>query len=274
MKLCIVGTGRCGTQMLGSTFHSHPQFAVFNETHWIPKMYEFFGEQRVDWRSILAVAEKTTWVGGECLLDVNLRQSEINDYSEFYDKLKTRLSRAGRVDIREFSDMLAGVLFGEGVDWGDKTPDYGYYMGLIHQLWPECKFIHLVRKPVATAHSMAEHPGFRLMVSSGHDNWCPLSYDQAYRNLQLTDPGISKFILYWLRRINRIRDEAGRLPQAQYSEVAYEELILQPEATLANLAEFAGVEPLGDWLEQFSGGVDPDKLVVHFSSTPRTPRLN
>ena len=227
-------------------------------------MYEFFGEQKVYWRSILAVAEKTTWVGGECLLEVNLRESEISSYAEFDERLKTRLSRAGRVDIREFSEILSAVLFGEGLEWGDKTPDYGYYMGLIHQLWPECKFIHIVRKPVATAHSMSEHPGFRLMVSSGHDNWCPLSFDKLYDNLKLSDPGINKFILYWSRRVNRIRDEATRLPQQLYREVAYEELIARPEATLAILAEYVGLEPRGDWLDHFSGKVDPGRLLAHF----------
>ena len=265
MKFCIVGTGRCGTKLLGTTFHGHPDLAVFNESHWVPKMYEFFGEQKVGWRALLSIAEKTTWVGGEGLLEVNCRQSVFDDYGEFLDTLQIQLSRAGRLDIREFSDILAGVLYGEAVNWGDKTPDYGYYMGLLHQLWPNCKFIHLVRRPIATAHSMAKHPGFRLMVSSGHDNWCPLSFDHAYRNLELSEPGINHFLRYWFRRVNRIRDEAKRIPAAQYTEVTYEALISNPTEILTQLAYFTGTEPLDFWVDDFSKRVDPSKLVSHFS---------
>jgi hypothetical protein len=265
MKLCIVGTGRCGTKLLGTTFHKHPEFAVFNETHWIPKMYELFGEQRVAWRSLLAVAEKTTWVGGECLLEVNSQQAGIENYEEFLDELKSRLSRLSRLDIRQFSDVLAQTLYGEGVCWGDKTPDYGYYMGLLHQLWPDCKFIHLIRRPVATAHSMSLHPGFRLMVSSGHDNWCPLSFDRLYQNLTLAEPNIGQFIRYWSRRVTRIRDEATRIPSGQYLEVSFEDLVSNPNQVLAGLADYAGVDPLQSWLEGFSSNVDQSRVVSHFS---------
>ena len=265
MNLCIVGTGRCGTKLLGTTFHSHPEFAVFNETHWIPKMYEFFGEQKVSWRSLLAVAEKTTWVGGECLLEVNARQCNIENYGDFLDELSMRLSRPGRLDIRQFSNILAETLFGEGVCWGDKTPDYGYYMGLLHQLWPDCKFIHLIRRPVATAHSMCTHPGFRLMVSSGHDNWCPLSFDKTYSNLAMAEPNLSQFLWYWSRRVARIRDEATRIPSGNYIEVSYENLVANPTEVLTHLADYAGVDPIETWLEGFSRRVDPHKLVSHFS---------
>jgi hypothetical protein len=228
-------------------------------------MYEFFGEQKVSWRSLLAVAEKTTWVGGECLLEVNSRKSKIENYEEFLDELKSRLSRSARVDIRQFSNILAETLFGEGVSWGDKTPDYGYYMGLLHQLWPECKFIHLIRRPLATAHSMFPHPGFRLMVSSGHDNWCPLSFDKAYQNLAMAEPDISQFIWYWSRRVARIRDEATRIPRAQYLEVSFEHLVAGPSEVLTQLADYVGVDPIESWLEGFSQNVDPRKLVSHFS---------
>ena len=250
---------------MGATFHGHPDLAVFNESHWIPKMYEFFGEQKVGWHALLNIAEKTTWVGGECLLAVNCQQSKFDDYAEFLDTLKSQLSRARALDIREFSEILAGVLYGEAIIWGDKTPDYGYYMGLLHQLWPDCKFIHLIRRPVATAHSMSKHPGFKLMVSSGNDNWCPLSYDYAYKNLVVSDPSISKFIQYWFRRVNRIRDEAKRIPPEQYTEVSYENLISNPYEILTRLAGFVEVDPLDSWLKGFSERVDPGKLVHRFT---------
>jgi len=264
MKFCIVGTGRCGTKLLGTTFHGHPALAVFNESHWVPKMYEFFGEQRVGWRKLLDVADKTTWVDGENLLEVNFQQSRFDDYGEFREALQVDLSRAHVLDIREFSDVLAGVLYGAEVSWGDKTPDYGYYMGLLHQLWPQCKFIHLIRRPVATAHGMSKHPGFRLMVSSGHDNWCPLSYDHAYANLVSTDPGINQYLQYWLRRVIRIRDEAKRIPDELYTEVAYENLVRHPDDVLRQLALFVEVEAPELWLEDFANRVDPGRLVTHF----------
>jgi len=264
MKFCIVGTGRCGTKLLGTTFHKHPDVAVFNESHWIPKMYEFFGEQRVCWRALLSIAERTTWVGGEPLLEVNYRQSIFDSYGEFHDTLNRELSLANKLDIREFSDILARVLFGEAMHWGDKTPDYGYYMGMLHQLWPMCRFIHLVRRPLATAHSMSKHPGFRLMVSSGHDNWCPLSFDHLYENLGISAPGIDKYLHYWRRRVNRIRDEAKRLPPGHYLELSYEGLLLNPRECIEAAARFVGVEPLDGWMAEIQETVDSGRLNSHF----------
>ena len=266
MKLCIVGSGRCGSNLLGTTFHSHPGLAVFNESHWLPKMYEMYGLRRVPWRELLRIAEKTTWVGGERLLEVNLQQSDHSDYSSFYSELNFRLSRAGTVDIREFSDILVETLFGKNIEWGDKTPDYGYYLQVLHELWPDCKFIHLIRRPLAVASSMSKHPGFKLMVSSGHDNWCPLSYDRLYESLEPGEPGINEYLLYWRRRVSRIRDEAKRVPAQLYKEIWYEDLLSHPVEKLSELADYVGVEQDKDWLHSFAQRVDASRASAHITS--------
>ena len=258
MKLCIVGAGRCGSKLLGDTFHSHPNLAIYNETHWIPKMYEFFGEQKVGWRALSNIAERTSWIGGENLLVENCKLSRFESYTEFRDELETRMSQKGILDIREFADILSDVLFGS-VEWGDKTPDYGYYMGLLHQLWPSCKFIHLIRDPLASAHGMLVHPGFQLMVSSGHDNWCPLSFDHMYRNLKTSKPAISQYLDYCCRRVARIRDEATRIPAKHYTEVRYEDLLLNPEKTLRRLAHFVDTPDLASWIHDFVTTIRPER---------------
>ncbi|MGH7834224.1 MAG: sulfotransferase, partial [Candidatus Binatia bacterium] len=45
MFVCIVGTSRCGTTLLRQMMHEHPDLVVFRETHWLPKLVEFFGMQ-------------------------------------------------------------------------------------------------------------------------------------------------------------------------------------------------------------------------------------
>ena len=42
MNFCIVGTGRCGTTLMAKLFNSHEQIFIFNETHFIPKLYVKF----------------------------------------------------------------------------------------------------------------------------------------------------------------------------------------------------------------------------------------
>lgn len=130
---------------------------------------------------------------------------------------------------------------------GDKTPDYGYYMVLLQRLWPEARFIHVVRNGVDTARSMARHRGSQLMVSAGYDNWCALSYDHLYRRYRRRRLPLAAYVASWRRRLDRIREEAAALPGA-YREVRYEDLVDDPAATLGDVAEFLGLGDEASWI--------------------------
>ena len=257
MRVCIVGTSRCGTTVMREILHAHPDLAVLNETHWLPRMFEFVGRERVDWRILFDIAARTSWDSGEDLFSVNRAGTAHADTAALVEALRSELAKRSRVTIQEFSAAFAEVCFGPGRTWGDKTPDYGFHMGLLKQLWPECRFLHMVRDGLDTARSMSRHPGCQLMVSAGYDNWCSLSYDRLHDRYVRRELPLEAYVASWCRRMRRIRDEASRLRPGSYLEVRYEDLQDAPRETLLRVADWMALPPSDSWLGAASAMVRP-----------------
>ena len=261
MHVCVVGTSRCGTTLLRNCLDRHPSLSLFNETHWIPKMFELCGTRAVPGELLLGIAQKTTWDTGRELLAVNAELAGCGSRERLLERFTPLLGAAGRVTIRGFSELLARSLFGDVPFWGDKTPDYGFYMGQIQLLWPGSRFIHMVRGGLATARSLSRHPGCVLMTSNGFDNWCSLSYDRAYERYRPRELPLEAYVSAWRRRLARIRDEATRLREGTYREIAYETLVDDTASRLREAAEFLGLECPETWLEECTGLIRPRKPV-------------
>lgn len=218
-------------------------------------MFEFFGTQCVHYKHLLQIAEKTTWDTGKNLIDVNAEHSQHDSAASLRADLYRRLEAKGFLTISEFMTELAYATFGDNVQWGDKTPDYGFYMGIIHELWPNCKFIHITRDGLDTGWSMSKHSGCKLMVSAGYDNWCSLSYDGLYKKYETHSLPLKDYVSSWRRRMNRIRDEAKRIPDNLYLECSYDQLLENPEAVLTQIANFSDLSVDNQWLSNAMNGI-------------------
>ena len=257
MRVCIVGTSRCGTSILRQLLHLHPRLRLFGETHWLPRMFEFAGHQRIGWRALYDIAAKTTWDNGRDLLTANRVHSGFAEDEALLGAFRAALTARGAVTIQEFNALFAETCFGTDVSWGDKTPDYGFYMRLIQQLWPGCRFIHIVRDGLDTARSMSLHSGCQLMVSNGYDNWCSLSYDRLYEKYQRRELPLEAYVASWRRRMERIRDEATRLRPGSYLELRYDALQDAPAAVLKQAADWLELEADAAWLDRAAALVRP-----------------
>jgi len=218
-------------------------------------MYEFVGMQRVSYKRLLDIAQKTTWDTGRELLEVNRGYSQHDSYDDMIRDLTQRFRRKAYVTIPEFMEVLAQAIFGSSSSWGDKTPDYGFYMGVIHKLWPSCKFIHIVRGGLETGRSMSKHSGCQLMISGGYDNWCSLSYDRLYEKYERRVLPLKAYVSSWRRRLARIRDEARSIPEKFYIECSYEQLVKDPVTVLRRTARFLQVDADDHWLDYAVGKV-------------------
>lgn len=94
--------------------------------------------------------------------------------------------------------------------WGDKTPGYVQRMTLIQQLLPEARFVHLIRdgRDVALSVQSLWFGPATLHDASG----------------------------WWVERITQARAQAASVPA--YLEIRYEDLVLEPERTLRDVAAF------------------------------------
>lgn len=116
-----------------------------------------------------------------------------------------------------FLDALYGRYAAQrgAVRWGDKTPIYTSYLPLLHTLFPQARFIHLIRDGRDVALSMLEKWG----RSELH-----VDIYFAARN--------------WVRRIRQGQATGHDLGPARYLELRYEELTANPEPTLHALCAF------------------------------------
>jgi hypothetical protein len=97
--------------------------------------------------------------------------------------------------------------------WGDKTPGYINHMPLLRALFPEAKFIHLIRDP-------------RDYCLSVKKSWGKNIYRAAHR---------------WRTTIEKARSYGAQIPE-DYREIHYEALVKEPETTMRDTAHFLHCE--------------------------------
>jgi hypothetical protein len=129
---------------------------------------------------------------------------------------------------------------------GDKTPDYGFHMRQLSELWPGARFLHICRDGRDTALSMAGNLSFCYLAASGETEWSKASVNKAFiRYRQQVESGLplDMFFDLWRRRLSEIRAEARRLPEDRYLEIRYEDLLQRPEEVLQQMGLFLGLAP-------------------------------
>ena len=250
MKLCIVGTGRCGTTLLWQMLNNHPSLFVFRETHWLPALHEAFGTAPGPTEAMLDLVARTRFVTGEPTTPMDLNAFRA---SRWY---------CPEMTVRSFVNAV-GQSHAEAhgkIFWGDKTPDYGYCLGSIQLHWPDVKFIHLIRDGVATAVSMSNHIGYRGLAAVGRMHWCPLAVDYEPPKTAFPKACMSLYADLWHDRLARIRDEALRLSPGSYLEVRHETVVAKPRSELARIAQFVGLAEDSSWLAKVPSYVDSNRV--------------
>lgn len=99
--------------------------------------------------------------------------------------------------------------------WGDKTPIYASYLPLLDTLFPQARFIHLIRDGRDVALSMLEKWG----------------RSEPHVDIYFTARN-------WVRRIQQARAAGQRLGPTRYLEMRYEALTAEPERELRALCAF------------------------------------
>jgi hypothetical protein len=211
--LFIVGCARSGTTLLRRIVDAHPLVAIPREQHWLPKWFE----QRKG-------VTPEGFVTPEIV-------SELIKYEKFVRMCIGRedLERLlGSGDPVKYSDFVSSVfdLYGQAQGKslvGDKTPAYVDSIPTLHVLWPNAKFVHLVRDGRDVCLSVM--------------NWKRAGRTAGRYAIWEEDP-VSTTALWWERKV-RLGQEAG-LPLGPdlYHEFRYEELVSEPAKTCSALCGF------------------------------------
>jgi hypothetical protein len=191
----------------------HPDLAIPPESLFIPRAWEirrryitrrgFDGERMM--RDILSSGRAVEWGVPPGLL----------------------LERVRRIQSSDFGAVIR-VLYGSYAAlhgkwrWGDKTPSYLLALPLLSSLFPDARFIHMIRDGRNVALSLWQAP------------FGPSSLGRAAHR--------------WAHQVRKGCRLGLTLGPDRYVEVRYERLVEQPEATLQRVCNFIDLDFRGEML--------------------------
>ncbi len=210
----VIGCPRSGTTLLQRMLDSHPELAVANDTHFIPR----------------AIAH----LHGE--VDFALTPELVARVRSYH-----RFHRLGLADHEVDDAAYEAVTYGEFVSClydtfaanngkrrgGEKTPDYARHVPLLHGLFPSARFVHIIRDGRDVALSTLD--------------WADDNKGPGRWTLWPESP-IGTCALWWKWQIAEALACAKYLGPDVIFEVRYEELVANPGEVLADVATFLDLE--------------------------------
>jgi hypothetical protein len=216
----VIGVRRSGTTLLRVMLDRHSELAVPDESYFVPQLAHRHGD-RPD---------------PDAFLEDLRRLPTLRDWGVAPEAVAARL-RPGMC----LGDAIGAVYDVYAADhgksrWGDKTPMYMQYLGLLERLWPEARFVHLVRDGRDAALSFLSMPAGIVTRTWAHPR------DAA------------GFACQWATEVRAAR-ALGRRAGDRYLELRYEELVAGPEGALRSVCEHVGL-PFEPGMLDYAGNVD------------------
>ena len=211
----LVGAARSGTTLLRRVVGAHSQITIAPETHWVPRFYE---RRRGVTEDGMVTPELVSH------LVAYRRFPRFGIPEEELRKLVDRdepVSYAGFVS--GFYDLVGNARGKRLV--GDKTPEYARALPLLHALWPDARFVHLIRDGRDVALSVKNwrrEPGASRLPTWHQDS-------------------VMTIALWWVWNVALAREAARTLPGHLYHELHYEALVTHPEEQCRALCAFLDV---------------------------------
>jgi len=208
--LFVVGCPRSGTTLLQRMLDHHPQLAVANDSHFIPRAIE---EVPIGVDPPLT-PELVEWVRtyrrfyrlGLSDAAVDQAATKAHTYREFVSALYT-----------EYGRLRGKILAGE------KTPNYDRYLPRLHSLFPWARTIHIIRDGRDVALSALE--------------WARKDKGPGRFELWSEEP-VAVCALWWRWHVSTGRWDGAVLESSRYCEVRYEALVRRPDAVLSRIVDF------------------------------------
>jgi len=242
----VVGCPRSGTTLLQRMLDHHPQLAVANDSHFIP-------------RAIGDITDKT---------DPPLTP-------ELVERVRCyrRFTRLGLSDVivfeaaeraQTYSEFVSalyseyGRLHGKPLA-GEKTPDYVRYLSLLHALFPWVRSIHIIRDGRDVALSTLE--------------WAREDKGPGRFELWREEP-VVVCALWWCWQVITGMEDGKALGPDRYREIKYEDLIARPDEILRGITVFLELPYCREMLDYHLGKISYEPgLSAKKAWLPPTPGL-
>jgi len=214
--LFIVGMPRSGTKLLRDLLNGHTQISIpMAETHFIPYYIKRFGKSS-PLRDPRIYTQFYTHFSRTPFFQ-NMQQKGMVLWQEELERI---------ADLGSWPSVFETILrfyatggHAKGYIWGDKTPGYINHMVLLKRIFPEAKFLHILRDP-------------RDYALSVNRAWGKSIYRAADR---------------W-RETMEVARRTGLVLGPDYKEIFFEHLLEEPEKVLSNVCEFLGLDFISEML--------------------------
>ena len=203
----VLGVRRSGTTLLRVMLDRSPELAVPDESYFVPQ---------------LARRHRGT-VDVDAFVDDLRRLSTLVEWRVSPAAVAARL-RPGMTTGEAIGAVFATYAAERGKDrWGDKTPLYMQHLPLLERLFPEARFVHLVRDGRDAALSFLSVPAGIMTEGWGHPR------------------DARGFACQWATEVRAARELGARVGPERYLEVGYEALVAAPDAELGGICRFLGL---------------------------------
>lgn len=205
----VVGLSRSGTTLLRNLLNGHSRVNMpSTESHFIPMLVEQYGKKPdlkgpENIRKLVRDIDRTTFVS-------RIRRTHAGFDAEKY--LQTTDFSSWPGILEPLFRMMAAEPGRQDTIWGDKTPGYLVHVPLLKELFPESRFIHIVRDVrdrVLSVSHMWGKSRIRAAAQWAEQIECSLPYRERYRG--------------------------------DYLEVRYEDLLDDPDRELARVCSFLDI---------------------------------
>jgi hypothetical protein len=197
---------------------AHPAITITPEAHWI---YRFFEEKR-------GLSPDGTIAPQ--FVDLLLEHPKFALFRLSAEEVRALAGNGPGLSYASFLTRifdLYGQKQGKALV-GNKTPDAARKIHILHALWPEARFVHLIRDGRNVALSLM--------------NWSRVSTKRPGTFSTWKDDPISTAAMWWELNVRCGREGAASLLNpAMYYELRYESLILNPEHECRALCAFLGL---------------------------------
>jgi hypothetical protein len=197
----FVGSGRSGTTLLRAMFDAHPDVAVPDEVSFIVRLDRPHNAVRY---------RRPGRIDVDALLHLLQTNSSFRRWGLPAETVRAALADPPVATFPEAVRRLYATYAAERGKhrWADKTPMHVQYLRRLARLFPEARFVHLIR--------------------DGRDVAC------SYLDAPFGPRSVEEAAFEWRRRVLRGRSQGAPLGQ-RYREVRYETLVARPEEVLRSL---------------------------------------
>lgn len=235
----LVGCGRSGTTITGQVLQRHRDICVLNEPRYI-------------WRAINPSTD--IWYANISPVRESPTRNAPAPEAQFSGKLSMVSSDADAAQVLAARRMFyCRQRMSRRTMLLEKLPINSFRIPYLRALFPQSRFIHLVRNGLEVAHSI-QRTGSRWYAPNNGQKWQLLSHvgrEQGLTSkfLAACESDLEKGLVEWTLSLESARDALANLPNDDQLEVRYEDLLDAPRQTLAKIEAFLGLETDRSMLE-------------------------